>query len=138
LKINQSWLFLTFQMEIFMNFKELVGKVIVSVEGLEVGSERIVYHFEDGTACEVVHMHDCCESVAVYRIDPSETIIGLPILEAIEEFDNTNPPENADSWTWTNQLIRTSAGQMTVVWLGESNGYYGETPYCRITHGKIV
>lgn len=122
-----------------MDFKELVGKVIVSVEGLEVGSERIVYHFEDGTAWEIVHMQDCCESVAVNRIDSPEMIIGQPILEAIEEFDNDNrPSEYADSWTWTNQLIRTSVGQMTVVWLGESNGYYGETPYCRITHGKIV
>ncbi len=122
-----------------MNFSEIVGKTLASVD--QSNNERLVFHFSDGTACESVHMQDCCESVVVYHVEGDVvTLIDLPILEAEETQDPSGEPkpEHPDSWTWTRQRIRTAAGEVTFVWLGESNGYYGETPQFGITHGTAV
>lgn len=121
-----------------MEFKEIVGKVIETVDHTD--TERIIFYFADGTAAESYHSQDCCESVVVNRIEGDlVSIVGLPIIEAEETHDSeSDPPENPESWTWTRQRIRTAAGEVTFVWLGESNGYYGETPYFQITHGKKV
>lgn len=125
-----------------MNFSDITGKTIKSIEGAEPGSERVEFHFADGTACASVHMQDCCESVDVHRIDGDiANVVGRPILEAEELHDGETPIPNreyAESWTWTRQRIRTESGEVTIIWLGESNGYYGETPYFQITHGEQV
>lgn len=119
-----------------MEFSDFVGKTLESVE---VDSERIIFNFDDGTAAESYHSQDCCESV---RIDSQDgdiaNIIGSPITFADESCDSDNPPERPDSWTWTHQTIRTEKGEVVFHWLGESNGYYGETPYLRMTHGRLV
>lgn len=123
-----------------MDFKELVGKTLKSVDSSN--SERVVFHFIDGTACESYHSHDCCESVDLNRIEGSvEDIIGKPITEAEwteDEHGEPVPAEFDESWTWTRQRIRTENGEATFVWLGQSNGYYGEVPYFEITHGTEV
>jgi len=123
-----------------MNFSNMIGKTLESIENGTAGSERIVFNFTDGTACESYHSIDCCESVSVDRVDGDiANIIGQPIVEADENIDSENKPsEWCESWTWTRQRIRTASGEVTFVWLGESNGYYGETPYFQITHGKEV
>lgn len=120
-----------------MKFGEIVGRTLESIEQFD---ERIVFNFADGTACESVHSQDCCESVSINRIEgDTDSILNQPILEADETFDSAiDPPEYPDSWTWTRQRIKTAGGEVTFVWLGESNGYYGETPYFRITHGRKV
>lgn len=121
-----------------MEFSDMVGKTLESIDSSD--SERVYFHFADGTAWSSVHMSDCCESVAVDRIEGDVAdVIGMPVLEAEEAHDNeSDPPEHPDSWTWTRQRIRTENGEITIVWLGESNGYYGETPYLQITHGRLV
>jgi len=119
-----------------MEFSDMVGKTLESVE---VGDERIVFNFSDGTAAESYHSQDCCESVSIQSQDGDiKNIIGSPILIAHETCDSDNPPESCDSFTWTHQTIRTEKGEVTFHWLGESNGYYGETPYFEITHGKLI
>lgn len=122
-----------------MEFKDLIGKTIIEIEGLDEASESITFHFSDGTAACSYHSQDCCESVDVDRIEGNlVSIIGLPIVEADESNDSQSDPPGAESWTWTRQRIKTAAGEVTIVWLGTSNGYYGETPYFQITHGKVV
>lgn len=123
-----------------MNFSDMVGKVIKSIDGAQGKSERVVFNFSDGTAWVSYHSQDCCESVSVERVDGRlGNAIGSVVLEASEDYDSkNNPPVYADSWTWTYQKIRTQAGEVCIVWLGESNGYYGETPYLQITHGAAV
>jgi hypothetical protein len=119
-----------------MEFSDMVGKVLESVEA---GDERIVFNFSDGTAAESYHSQQCCESVRIESQDGNiESIIGSPIVVADETCDHDNPPEYPSSWTWTHQAIRTEKGEVTFHWLGESNGYYGETPYFQITHGRLV
>ena len=120
------------------DFYELIGKTITQIE--QCTSERIVFHINDGTAYESVHLRCCCESVGVHHIEGNiDEVIGLLVVEAEETQDNDNKPDElADSWTWTHQRIKTVRGEVTFHWLGESNGYYGETPYFQLTHGKKV
>lgn len=115
-------------------FEELKGREIVAVDGLEVGSERVVFTCADGTRWTMHHAQDCCESVDVQDIagDPAD-LTGL-VLDAREESGDTDPEgyqggEYRDSFTWTFYVIQTNKGAVTIRWLGESNGYYGETPY---------
>jgi hypothetical protein len=63
-------------------------------------------------------------------------MVGTPILlaeevgnfpdEDLQEWDDEL--EHIDSRTWTFYKLRTIEGSMTIRWLGESNGYYGEVP----------
>ncbi len=121
-----------------VEFNEIVGKTLESVELNIEHDDRIIFNFTDGTICESLHVQDCCESVCVNAVDGAiEDIIGSPILVAEETHElNVNPPDEGcnESWTWTKQVIRTEKGEVVFVWLGESNGYYGETPYFEITH----
>lgn len=123
-----------------MKFDDIKGKVLASIDGAEPGSQRVVFNFADGTAWASYHSPDCCESVSVNRITGDlASVIGSPVMCAYESQDsNDKPSEYADSWTWTHQRIRTESGEVIIVWLGESNGYYGETPYLQVTHGAAV
>lgn len=119
-------------------FSDMVGKTLESVE--EFG-DKIIFNFNDGTAATSEHYQGCCESVDIDHIDGDvKNIVGSPILEAEEDVDPEGdpPPEYPDSWTWTHQRIRTEKGEVTFHWLGQSNGYYGETPYFKLTHGRLV
>lgn len=124
-----------------MEFNEMVGKTLESIEGGDIGSERITFNFADGTAAASYHSQDCCESVKVTGVlGDIENIIGAPIIAASEvcESEGEPKPEYPDSWTWTRQRIQTEKGEALFTWLGESNGYYGETPYFQITHGRTT
>ncbi len=112
-----------------MSIEDLVGKTI---DRVEVTSERLVFRCgPNGLEYSSYHMQDCCESVYISRIEGNlSNILDSPITEAEETYDSENdPPEHPDSWTWTRQRIKTKKGEVVFVWLGESNGYYGETPY---------
>lgn len=116
----------------------LVGVTLESVETLR---EQIIFHVNDGSAFTSLHLHDCCETVQIHHIEGDiASILNVPVLEAEETHSNDPALEGPynDSWTWTRQRIRTERGEVTFVWLGESNGYYGETPYFQRTHGKKV
>lgn len=120
-----------------MSFEDLAGKVLTRIEE---GNDRITFFVDDGTAYTGYHMPDCCESVTFQEtrgdIDDS---LGSPILEAEEIWDSkSNPPEHPESFTWTFWRLRTAKGEVTFVWLGESNGYHGETPNFNRTHGDRV
>ena len=117
-----------------MEFSELKGKTLKNVEVLD--DERIVFTADDGSVYSSYHMQDCCESVGIHEtVGELQSVIGSPILEADETCDSeSNPPENADSFTWTTQRLVTANGELKFVWLGESNGYYGETPYFGLSH----
>jgi len=116
-----------------MDFSELTGKTLQNIEVLE---ERIVFTLNDGTSYASYHMQECCESVVISEVigDP-KTVLGSPIFEAEQlEDSESNPPVYPDHWTWTKQRLRAATGEVAFIWLGESNGYYGETPYFGLTH----
>ena len=74
------------------------------------------------------HDPDCCECVQITDIigDPADIIGGVIVL--VEERDSSGhpAPEHAESYTWTFYEVRTTKGDITIRWLGESNGYYSE------------
>lgn len=121
-----------------MEFRQLIGKTILSIENGEEGDENIIFNTDEHSYCSY-HSQSCCETVAIDRIEGNiNDILNSPILEATETYDSeNNPPEYHDSFTWTFQKIKTTKGEVTFVWLGESNGWYGETPYFGLSHKSI-
>ena len=107
---------------------KMIGKVITRIDGCESGSERIEFVFDDGVLV-LKHDQDCCETVSVVDVcgDPKD-LIGQVVTEAREDSNEEGEPkpEYPDSWTWTFYNIRTMGGDLTIRWLGESNGYYSE------------
>lgn len=120
----------------YHHISEFIGGHIVSAQGLESGSDRVEFVFADGRRFVMIHVSDCCESVSV------EDVIGdvadlqdATVIDAREETSDTDPEDRApdkddrcrDSFTWTFYIIQTNKGAVTIRWLGESNGYYGES-----------
>lgn len=113
------------------DFGELKGKTLKAIRGHEIGSERVGFECEDGTAYVLIYHHDCCASCSLEDVagDVSD-LIGHPILmaEVTEGGADLHPaPDNADSFTWAFYKLATVKGYVTLRFLGESNGYYSET-----------
>lgn len=117
-------------------FKDLVGKTIVDIQGLEKGSDEVVFVCSDGSKYKMYHEQDCCECVDIDDvIGDVEDLIGSEILIA-EENSNSgeNPKETYDySFTWTFYKLATQKGYVDIRWYGTSNGYYSE----RVSFVKI-
>lgn len=113
-------------------FSDLVGKTIAKVTGA-VGDEEVTFLTAEGETYRLYHCQDCCESVEVEEIigDIHDIVDDGPILLAEEvSYDNEPAPDGRtgyDSYTWTFYKIRTLNGDVTIRWLGESNGYYSES-----------
>lgn len=59
---------------------------------------------------------------------PEDLVAEVAACERDEPMLNqTLPPVNADSYTWTFYRFATAKGHVTVRWLGTSNGYYSES-----------
>jgi hypothetical protein len=122
-----------------MKFDSLVGRKIAFVDGLSVGSERAEFICADGARFVMYHSQDCCESVEIADIVGNPIDLIGTVLDAREESGDTDPDgylsadEYRESFTWTFYVIQTDRGAVTIRWLGESNGYYGETPYFEMT-----
>lgn len=104
------------------------GKIITKIEGMKTSSYYITFHFNDGSYARMFHITDCCESVSLNEIiGDIKDIINTPIIEAEEvSSESFPPPEFCESYTWTFYKFRTIKGDLTLRWLGESNGYYSE------------
>ena len=106
----------------------LVGKTIKEIVGVEKGSEQIVFTCEDSKFL-MYHEQDCCERVDLEDFEGDVGYLkGALILSAEEVFGEHEPHQGSDdSYTWTFYKIETSKGGLWLRWLGESNGYYGES-----------
>ncbi len=112
-------------------FKELLGKTIIAITGLEAGSDRVEIFCDDGKKYLMHHSQDCCESVDVEDVAGDiQDLIGSPLTMAEEVESNENPegvkPDYQDSFTWTYYKLATVNGYVTIRWYGSSNGYYSE------------
>lgn len=113
--------------------KPLLGKTITGILNMEPNSGNIQICLSDGSIWTLYHSQDCCECVQVHSIvGVRDVILNSPVVFTNhEELYNQDPPgcsnDGAESWTWTIFTIATEKGSLVIRWLGESNGYYGET-----------
>lgn len=109
-------------------FSELMGKTLTKVG--QIGDDVIRFECSDGSAYQLYHSQDCCESVTVEDIAGDlADLVGTPILLAEEATSNDPPPgsQRIDSDTWTFYKLRTIKGSVDIRWHGISNGWYSES-----------
>jgi hypothetical protein len=71
-----------------VQFSDLVGKTISSIDGLE-GDDLITLKTTEGEVYQMYHSQDCCEQVRIEEIHGDiEDIIGLP-----DDVDQTVTPD---------------------------------------------
>jgi|SRR5579864_1796877 len=112
-----------------VKFSELRGLTLLSIEGAEQGSDRVIFKTRQGLNFIMYHSQDCCESVSLDEIHGDiQDLIGTPILLAEESTSEEHPPEEytPESFTWTFYRLVTILGSVQLKWLGTSNGYYSE------------
>lgn len=117
-----------------MSIEILVGKTILSFEGLEDGSDEIKIHTDAGTL-RMKHHQDCCESVSV------EDICGYPedLINSIVRVaeSRSNHSSRGGETMWTFYTIRTDRGDLDIRWCGNSNGYYSVSVDCEWEEKKV-
>ena len=112
-----------------MNVFELVGKTITAFDN---HAEWPTFTTADGKRYAFDHWQDCCEHVRhISTFEVGDSIIGQPITLA-EDHHPEDPSwwesgYSNDSHTWTHVVLRTATGGIDIWFLGESNGYYGES-----------
>lgn len=111
---------------------EFYGKIIKDVSGLDVGSDKVIITFEDGSYFWMEHFQDCCESVSINDIegDHRYDLIGAE-WHGYSERSESGDGSDWGSSTWTFYTLNTNRGYTWLRWLGESNGYYSEG----VSHG---
>ena len=115
-----------------VDFSELKGKTIISIEGLEIDSEKVIFNCSDGSQYTMLHEQDCCEDVRI--LDVCGDISDLLNSEILLTKEKTGDEEKLvksyeykdQSHCWTFYTLATIKGYVDIRWLGESNGYYSE------------
>jgi hypothetical protein len=117
----------------YVNFFELKGKTITSIDGSNSDDSDTIITTSDGSIYTLTHIQDCCEHVRVYgSVGNIDDVLNVEVIDAEDTnpMDNPNAPDYKayDSATWTQFRIVTNKGTFFEIWwLGESNGYYGES-----------
>lgn len=114
-------------------FEDLKGKTLLTVQGMEKGSEKVILTTTDGYRYTLQHYQDCCEQVEVEDVcGDVEDIIGSPILVAEEVTSEGSCDFGHETWTF--YKIDTAKGSIVLRWYGESNGYYSESVDLTVEH----
>lgn len=111
--------------------QSMVGKTLAEVQNCKEESEDMLLIATDGTKLRFRHYADCCEHVRIQDVAGDvNDLVGTPLTmcEAVSSDEPEGIVCEDDSHTWTFFKFATAKGYVTVRWLGESNGYYGETP----------
>jgi hypothetical protein len=126
----------------YVNFFELKGKTITSIDGINSDDSDTTITTSDGSIYTLTHLQDCCEHVRVYgSVGNIDDVLNAEVIAAEDTnpMDNPNAPDYKayDSATWSQFRIGTNKGTFEIWWLGESNGYYSESVSVRRT-GTIL
>jgi len=116
------------------SFEDLKGKTLVKIENRD--DQELRFYTSDGEEYMMYHEQDCCEHVYLEDIcGDLDDLVGSPLLlvEEVNQEDEMPPgmkPEDYnldESFTWTFYKLATMKANVTLRWLGESNGYYSES-----------
>ena len=112
-------------------FEKATGATVKAVV-LNDTDDNIVRLVTNKGDLQFYHRQDCCEFVDLNDVAGGELedLIGERIEEirVDESIDgDPKPREWSESWTWTFYTIRTNRLTLVLRFLGESNGYYGES-----------
>lgn len=105
-------------------FSDLVGKVIVQVDGLVEQSEKVTFTCDDGKKYTMFHEQECCEEVDL--MDISGDIAWILNEKIVLAEERRLESRRCESMTWTFYELVTLKGSITLRWFGTSNGYYSE------------
>lgn len=112
----------------YVRFEDLKDLIFTSVEGLYVGSEKVIFTTDSGDKYTMEHLQDCCEYVRITDVEGDVTdLLFSPILFAEESSNSAEDSESYESATWTFYKLATVKGWLDIRWLGTSNGYYSES-----------
>lgn len=116
------------------------GKIITDV----IYSQEEITLICGDEAFRMYHSQDCCECVMVYDVsDDISKLIGSRVVLATQNILQDWPGDIKynpfDSYTWTIfRFVNESGVDITVRWLGTSNGFYSESVYFSHTHVPIA
>lgn len=109
--------------------REMVGKTFSFVKNFD--NDSLMFLDSSGNGFKFYPDYD---GGALIEIDDIvgdlEDLIGSPIIEAEEVWDNKELPAREiedESYTWTFYKFATIKGYVTVKWYGTSNGCYSES-----------
>ena len=105
-------------------------KTIKHVLGLSDDSDEVVFVFMDGTRFRLHHHQDCCERVYLEDFEgkTSSDFEGATLLEF--EVATQDDEEDVEVRQWTFYKVRTTKQDLTLRWVGSSNGYYSVEVHC--------
>lgn len=108
----------------YADVKDLLGKTLAKIE--QYGEDELFFETTDGDQYIMYHDQDCCENVYIEDIiGDLDDLIGNPLLMA--ESVSEDGDHDWGSSTWTFYKFATIKGDVTLRWLGESNGFYSES-----------
>lgn len=115
----------------YIDEKTLIGKTITEIK-VDQSCDCVTFSTEE-KKYSMHHNQECCESVGLEKVVGNpESIVGEPIKDVIYDTESENFPKdieqlgNQHSWTVSRISFYTEHGFVEFVWLGVSNGYYGE------------
>ncbi len=114
------------------DFFQLVGQTIIEV--VKINESDFLLSTWEGNLYALYHSQNCCEHVRLKSlIGEFGDVIGTPITLAESVHTEADPPWyklpqwGRDSYTWSKFILETTNGRLELWFLGESNGYYGES-----------
>ena len=112
-----------------MEWFELSGKTFVSIKACD---DELVLMDTNNVEYKLQHYYDCCETMSCPKVEGAVAdILNKTIVLAEDDYpaDPDWYKDYADeSHTWSRFALGTADGSKVTWWfLGQSNGYYGET-----------
>ena len=121
-------------MAVYRSFEVLQGQTLIAIfsdshDARRGRSNQALYFVTDFGVYQMTHVQDCCESVRIEEVHGDPEALRGAFITLAEE--SSGVPENEAEYmdmsaTWTFYRLCTPQGDLTLRWLGESNGYYSE------------
>jgi hypothetical protein len=116
--------------------KDIIGKTVSSIIK---GDDVLIFKMTDCSEYTMLHEQDCCESVTIDWNNTGDlnVLIGKKIV-GFSESSEDGRARHSESSTDTTYRFETDTDSVRILWCGESNGYYSESPsFYRTKSGQV-